>query len=142
MKHFLIDTNVVIDFLIDRRPFSMDAAKLFDLSERSQVRLYLTAVSYNNIYYIVKKHSTHSSTIRTMRQLESMTETIETNVGVIRDALNSEFKDFEDAVQYYSAATVKKIDSIVTRNVSDFKHSKISVLTPDEALILIQSTTR
>lgn len=77
-----------------------------------------------------------------MRQLESMTETIETNVGVIRGALNSEFKDFEDAVQYYSAATVKKIDSIVTRNVSDFKHSKISVLTPDEALILIQSTTR
>ena len=142
MKHFLVDTNVVIDFLIDRKPFSMDAAKLFDLSERNQVRLYLTAVSYNNIYYIVKKNSTHSFTIKTMKQLESMTETIETNVGVLRDSLNSEFKDFEDALQYYSALTVKKIDAIVTRNASDFKHSKISILTPEEALMLIQSATR
>ena len=142
MKHFLVDTNVVIDFLIDRKPFSMYAAKLFDLSERNQIKLYLTAVSYNNIYYVVKKYSTHSSTIKTMKQLESMTVTIETNVGVLRDSLNSEFKDFEDAIQYYSAFAFKKIDAIVTRNVPDFKHSKISILTPEEALILIQSAAR
>ena len=142
MKHFLVDTNVVIDFLIDRKPFSTHAAMLFELAETRQVRLYLTAVSYNNIYYIVRKHSTHALTIKTMKQIESWTDTIETNASVIRESLNSDFKDFEDAIQYNSALTVKRIDAIVTRNVPDFKHSKISILTPEESLILIKSAAR
>ena len=59
MKHFLLDTNIVIDFLTDRRPFSLVAAKLFDYSEKGRVKLHLTAVSYNNAYYIIRKLTSH-----------------------------------------------------------------------------------
>jgi predicted nucleic acid-binding protein len=139
MKHFLLDTNVVIDFLTDRRPFSLVAAKLFDYSERGKIKLYLTAVSYNNTYYILKKLTSHKETIKILKDLERITETVDTTGEAIKHSLDSEFKDFEDAIQYYTAKTNKKLDAIVTRNVSDFRLSKIPILTPDEAIGLIES---
>ena len=141
MKHFLLDTNVIIDLLIDRKPFSLMAAKLFDYSEKGKIKLYITAVSYNNTYYIIKKMTSHKETIRILKDLEAITETIATSKDAIKNALDSEFKDFEDAIQYYSAKGNKKLDAIVTRNVSDFKLSKISVLTPDEAVGIVESAS-
>lgn len=138
----MLDTNIVIDFLTDRRPYSLVAAKLFDYSEKGKVKLHLTAVSYNNTYYIIKKLTSHKETIRILKELESITNTIATTHEVIKKALDSEFRDFEDAIQYYTARTEKKLDCIVTRNISDFKLSKISVLTPEEAVGLIASTSR
>jgi predicted nucleic acid-binding protein len=142
MKHFLLDTNVVIDFLTDRRPFSILAAQLFDYSEKGKIKLYITAVSYNNTYYIIKKLSSHKETIKILKELESLAETVDTTKDAIKQALDSEFKDFEDAIQYYTAKTNKKIDAIVTRNVADFKLSKLPILTPDEAIGLIESAIR
>ncbi len=140
MKHFLLDTNVVIDLLTDRRPFSLVAAKLFDNSEKGKVKLYLTAVSYNNTYYIVRKLTSHKETIKILKELESLTETIDTTKEAIKNALESEFKDFEDAIQYFTSKTNKKLDAIITRNISDYKLSKISVLTPEEAVGLVESS--
>ena len=142
MKHFLLYTNVVIDFLIDRRPFSLTAAKLFDYSEKGKVKLHLTAVSYNNTYYILKKLTSHKETIKILKEIERITETIDTTHEAIKKALDSEFKDFEDAIQYYSASINKKLDCIVTRDISGFKLSKIPVLTPEEAVGLIESASR
>ena len=137
MKHFLLDTNIVIDLLTDRKPFSNSAAKLFDFSEKNKVKLYLTAVSYNNTYYILKKLSTHKEAIKILKDLEKLTHTIDTTGDSIKNALESEFIDFEDAIQYYTAKTNKKLEAIVTRNISDFKHSKIPILSPDEAISII-----
>ncbi|MBK6523789.1 MAG: PIN domain-containing protein [Bacteroidia bacterium] len=139
MKYFLLDTNVIIDLLTDRRPFSLVAAKLLNYSEKGKVKIYLTAVSYNNTYYIVRKLTSHKETIKILKELESLTETIDTTKEAIKHALESEFKDFEDAIQYFSSKTTKKLDAIVTRNVADFKLSKISILTPEEAVGLIES---
>ncbi len=140
MKHLFLDTNVVLDFLIDRRPFSTSAAKLFDHSEKGHIKIYLSAVSYTTIYYIVKKLSTHKETINVLKGLEKISETIDTTKEIIHASLNSGLKDFEDAIQYYSATSNKKITAIVTRDLSDFKHSEISTIDPDEALSLIEST--
>ena len=139
MKHLFLDTNVIIDFLIDRKPFSISAAKLFDFSEKGALKIYIAAVSYNNIYYVVKKLTSHKETIKILKDLEKIAETIDTTKDVIRESINSEFKDFEDAIQHQTAITCNKIDAIITRNTIDFKYSKISVLTPDEALGLIES---
>ena len=141
MKHFLLDTNVVIDFLTDRRPFSLLAAKLFEHSDKGKTKLYLTAISYNNTYYVVRKLTSHKETIKILKDLENLTETIDTTKEAIKQALESEFKDFEDAIQYFSANTNKKLDAIITRNVSDFKLSKLPMLTPDEAIGIIESTS-
>ncbi|MBX7201676.1 MAG: PIN domain-containing protein [Bacteroidia bacterium] len=129
---------MVIDFLIDRRPFSLLAAKLFSYSEKGKVKLYIGAVSYNNIYYVLKKHSSHKATINVLRELESFTETIDTTKSAIQKALASDFKDFEDAIQYYTAISNNKLDAIITRNIADFKLSTLPVFSPDEAIGLIE----
>jgi len=99
-------------------------------------------VSYNNTYYILKKLTSHKETIRILKEIESMTETVDTTHEAIKKALDSEFKDFEDAIQYYAASTHKKLDCIVTRDIAGFKLSKIPVLTPEEAVGLIESAGR
>ena len=71
-----------------------------------------------------------------------MTEIIDTTSSIIKNALGSEFKDFEDAIQYFSAKLNTNINGIVTRNGGDFKHSSISILTPEEAIKFIESSTR
>lgn len=142
MKHFLLDTNIVIDLLIDRRPFSLLAAKLFNYSEKGRIKLYITAVSYNNTYYVVKKLTSHKETIKILKNLESLAEIIDTSRIAVKQALDSEFKDFEDAIQYFSAKSNKKIDAIITRNVADFKLSKLPILTPEEAIGIIESASR
>ena len=141
MINFFLDTNIVIDFLTDRKPFSSLAGKLFDYSEKGEVKLYLSAVSYSNIYYVVRKVSSHKETIKILSRLEEMTEIIDTTSSTIKNAI-SEFKDFEDALQYYSAKLNTNINGIVTRNGGDFKHSTISILTPEEAIRFVESASR
>lgn len=142
MIHLFLDTNVVIDFLTDREPFSHLAGKLFDYSVKGEVKLYLSVVSYSNIYYVVKKVSSHKEAIRILNRLEEMTEIIDTTSSTIESALKSEFKDFEDAIQYFSAKLNSNINGIVTRNRGDFKHSSISIMTPEEAVKFVESTSR
>jgi predicted nucleic acid-binding protein len=137
MKHLFLDTNVLIDFLSDRKPFSDDAAILFNYSLNKKIKIYASAVSYNNIYYIIRKSLTHQSTIRILNELQELTECIDVTKEVIKNSLNSDFKDFEDAIQYYSAKSESKIDFIITRNSKDFKLSSLPVISPKEALTMI-----
>jgi len=139
MKRIFIDTNVVIDFLADRRPFSLDAARLFDLALEGKSKIYISAVSYNNIYYILRQSLTNNATIKLLDELEEMTEIADVTGDVIRKSLKTDFKDYEDAIQYYCALSIAKIDFIVTRNTKDFKKSTISVLTPAEAVVSLNS---
>lgn len=142
MINFFLDTNIIMDFLTDRKPFSSLAGKLFDYSEKGEVTLYLSAVSYSNIYYVVRKVSSHKETIKILSRLEEMTEIIDTTSSTIKNAINSEFKDFEDALQYYSAKLNTNINGIVTRNGGDFKYCTISILTPEEAIRFVESASR
>jgi predicted nucleic acid-binding protein len=137
MKHLFLDTNVLIDFLSDRKPFSDDAAILFNYSLNKEIKIYVSAVSYNNIYYIIRKSLTHQSTIRILDELQELTECIDVSNEVIKNSLNSDFKDFEDAIQYFCAKSESKIDFIVTRNSKDFKLSSLPVISPKEALTMI-----
>jgi predicted nucleic acid-binding protein len=135
MKHIFLDTNVVIDFLADRRPFSADAAKLFDLAVNAKLKIYISAVSYNNIYYILRQSLTHAATLKLLEQLADMTEIADVTNEIIRTSFKTDFKDYEDAIQYYCALTVPKIEFIVTRNTKDFRKSAFPVLTPAEAIV-------
>lgn len=141
MTYFFLDTNVIIDFIADRKPFSRTAAKLFDFSEKGKVKIFISSLSYSNIYYVVKKAASHKEMIRILRELESMTETVDVTKSIIKSSLFSDFKDFEDAIQYYTAISNKKTTAIVTRDTKDFKNSDLAVLTPEEALSLIENAS-
>ena len=135
MKSIFMDTNVIIDFLADRQPFSDDAAKLFDLAIDGKVRIYISAVSYNNIYYVLRQSLTNNAAIKLLEELDELTEIADVTKAIIQQALKTDFKDYEDAIQYYCALSIPKIDFIVTRNTKDFKKSTLPVLTPAESLI-------
>ncbi|WP_316805955.1 PIN domain-containing protein [Pedobacter agri] len=139
MKQIFMDTNVVIDFLANRQPFSLDAAKLFNMSLEGRIRIHISAVSYNNIYYVLRQSLTNNATIKLLENLAEITEITDVSNQVIRQSLKTDFKDYEDAIQYYSALTVPNIDFIVTRNTKDFKKSTLPVLTPTEAIALLSS---
>ncbi|MBC8052937.1 MAG: PIN domain-containing protein [Sphingobacteriaceae bacterium] len=142
MKNIFIDTNVVIDFLANRQPFSIDAARLFDFSISREARLYISAVSYNNIYYILKQSLSNKAAISLLEEFAEMTEIADVTSAIIRNSLKSDFKDYEDAIQYYCALSLPEIDFIVTRNTKDFKKSILPVLNPREALALFQHTEK
>lgn len=125
-----IDSDVVIDFFTDREPHVNPASKLFDLNEKGEVRLHLSAVSINNIYYIVRRYLGHEKTLGVVEDLTNMTEIIGTTKTEIIQALNNDFKDFEDSIQYSSALTIEGIEVIITRNIKDYKNSTIKVMTP------------
>ncbi len=140
MKAIFLDTNVLIDFLADRKPFSRDAARLFDYSLKKMLTIYVSAVSFNNIYYIIRQSRSHAVTLKLLNELNTWTEVIDVTNVVIQKALVSEFKDFEDAIQYNCAKSVKKVEFIVTRDTKDYKNSALPVLTPTEAVSLLEST--
>jgi len=125
-----VDSDVVIDFFTDREPYVNPASELFELNEQGHVRLYLSAVSINNIYYIVRRFLGHKKTLEVVETLIEMTEIVGTTKKEISQALKNDFIDYEDSVQYSSALTVKDLDAIITRNIKDYRNSSMAVMTP------------
>lgn len=141
MKHIFLDTNIVIDFLADRKPYSLFAAKLFNFSILGKAKIYISAVSYNNVYYILRQSHSHEETIKLLDELSEMTEIAEVTKMIINKSLKKlNFKDFEDAIQYNCALNLTKLDFIVTRDTKDFKKSTLSIMTPEEAVRLLENS--
>jgi predicted nucleic acid-binding protein len=137
MKKIFVDTNVIIDFLSDRKPFSDAATILFSWAAQRKITIYISAISFNNIYYILKQQLSHSKTINTLIGIQEITRTIEVSELIIKKSLQSDFRDFEDAIQHFCAVSVANMGCIVTRNSKDYKPSKIAVMTPTEAIALL-----
>lgn len=125
-----VDSDVVIDFFTDREPYANPASELFELNGQGNVKLYLSAVSINNIYYIVRRFLGHNKTLEVVETLTEMTEIVGTTKKEIIQALKNNFTDYEDSVQYSSALTIKDLDAIITRNIKDYRNSSIAVMTP------------
>ena len=125
-----VDSDVVIDFFTDREPHANPASEIFELNEQGIVKLYLSAVSINNIYYIVRRFLGHKKTLEVVETLTEMTEIVGTTKNEIIQALKNDFTDYEDSVQYSSALTILDLDAIITRNIKDYRNSSIAVMTP------------
>ena len=139
MKHLFLDTNVIIDVLANREPFSNDASKIFDYGDKGKVNIYISALSYSNIYYILRKICSHKEMISLLKDIKAISTTMDVTEEVISKAIESGLKDFEDAIQLNTALSNKKIQAIVTRDIKGFKNSDISILTPEEALRVIET---
>ena len=137
-----IDSDVVIDFFTDREPFANPASEIFDLNEQGKIQLHLSAVSINNIYYIVRRYLGHKKTLEIVEELTNMTEIIGTTKKEIIQALKNNFNDYEDSIQYSTALTIEGIEAIITRNVKDYKSSQIAVFTPTDYLKMQENNTK
>ncbi|HEA29302.1 MAG TPA: PIN domain-containing protein [Leeuwenhoekiella sp.] len=128
------DTNIVIDHLTKRQPFNKESTKLFILNEQEQLKIHVSALCINTVYYITRKLIGHKNALDFIDKLTEDVEVLGTTKSEIRAALESDFTDFEDGIQYATAISFGGIDFMVTRNVSDFKESKIAVHTPTSFL--------
>ena len=131
MNRVLIDTDVILDFFFDRHPFSEFATKIFSMCESKRIEGFVTAVIFSNTYYLLRQTAKHDRVIEKLMRLLAITDVLSIDRNVIYQALVSEFKDFEDALQSYSAVNDGSIQVIVTRNTRHYKKSKIGVLTPE-----------
>lgn len=131
MTRVLIDTDIILDFFFDREPFAENVAKILSLCESEEIKGFVTPVIISNVYYLLRQTAKHEKVIEKLKLLVSITGVLVTDKDVIVQALNSEFNDFEDALQNYSAESDKEIDLILTRNTKDFKNSLLAVMTPD-----------
>jgi len=135
MRLFL-DTNVMLDLLGERDPFYISVAKIATLADKRSLQIIVSALSYATISYFLTKYDGLEKTKVKLRKFKVISEICELDELIIEKGLNSEFSDFEDSLQYYSALRTE-CDIIITRNGKDFKKSEIPVMSPDEFLFSI-----
>lgn len=131
-RKVFIDTDVALDHLADRQPFAEYAHRLFALAETGQLDLFLSALSFSNLYYILRKLKGHADAISLLRQLKRLAHVATVSDHEIQRALDSSFKDFEDAIQHFAAQSETGVTVIITRNKPDYGASTLPVMTPAE----------
>ena len=137
-RRIFIDTNIMLDFLGERKPFYQSAAKLATLAEEGKIKMIVSPISYTTVNYFLSKNETSEVAKLKLRKFKIISEICKLDERTIEKGLNSSFKDFEDSLQYYSAID-SNCDVIVTRNAKDFKKSLIPVMTADEYLNSIRN---
>lgn len=133
MSKIFIDTNIIIDLLAKRANFYEEAQELFTLADYKEIQLYTSSLSIVNTHYILSQKLKQTEINKSLRQLRLLVSVLSVDDKIIDLALNSEFNDFEDAVQYYCALE-HRMEIILTRNIKDFKLSEIPVLMIKEYL--------
>lgn len=127
------DTDVLLDHLLDREPFADDATELWSMAERREIAGYISAVSFNFVYYIVRHYASERAARRALNGLRDVFEVVEVDAQIIHQALDSPFADFEDAVQH-ACAIRAGATHLVTRDLAGFRRSEVCVVSPDTYL--------
>lgn len=134
MKKILIDTNIILDLLAKRKEFYLDSKRIFSLADNKQIELYISTLSIANSHYILHEMLKNKKAKEILRKFKVLVTSISLSDKIVELALNdSNFKDFEDGIQFYSAM-VAKCELIITRNTKDFKNSSIPIMKPNEFL--------
>lgn len=132
MKRLFVDTNIIVDLIADRKPFSNSAIEIFSKAEDKIISLYTSSHSLATTHYLLKKYIDEKSLREILYNLLNYLSIVAVNEDVIKKGLRSCHKDFEDAIQIICANSIEQLDCIVTRNIKDFKESEIPVFSPDE----------
>ncbi|MFN6089070.1 MAG: type II toxin-antitoxin system VapC family toxin [Cyclobacteriaceae bacterium] len=134
MKRLFVDTNIVIDLFAKREPFYTEAATLFSLADTKKLSLNVSALTFANANYILLQSKKQDEAKLILRKLKLIVSVVSLDEKIIGLSLNdNDFKDYEDALQYYSALD-NGAEAIITRNLRDFKKSKLPVMTAAQFL--------
>lgn len=131
MRKILLDTNIVLDIALQRQQFGEDAKQLILFIAKNRINSYVTASSITDIYYVLRKEKEHTNAIEFLKNFIKLTQVVGVDEEVIIYALNSEMKDFEDAVQT-ETAIYNGIDIIITRDKKDYQNSGLQAFSPIE----------
>lgn len=127
MQRIYLDTNIVLDFLGERQPFYEASAKVLTLADRKKIKIFVSPITISTAYYVLAKFESNKVALDKIRKFKLLCEVSVMDSEVIDKAIISDFKDFEDALQYFSALSTN-CDLILTRNEKDFKSALIPIL--------------
>ena len=133
MEKVFVDTDIILDLLSNRQPFYIHSANLFSAADKNEIKLYVSSLSFANLNYILSKQYSADQARKKLLKFKTLVTILSVTDKVIELALSSEFKDFEDGIQYFTAIE-NNIKIVLTRNLKDYKSAQISVLTAEQFL--------
>lgn len=132
MLNILIDTNVVLDFILHRQPFYSAAENIVETANLKIISAYVSASSVTDVYYLARRElRDRNLALQLLKNFLKIVKVAAVSEKEIESALNLSWRDFEDAVQY-SVAKSNEMDYIITRNTEDFSGSEVAVVTPED----------
>ncbi len=133
MKYFL-DTNILLDNFLQRQPFNFHVRKFLIKADENNWQLYVSDISFVNAHYTLKKKISNEIAVKIITDFVNQVEVVSITKPILLAAGASNFKDYEDAIQFHCATSVSGINGIITRNLKDFKESTIPVYSPEQVL--------
>lgn len=133
MEKLFVDTDIILDLLAKREPHYKYAAAIFTLADQKEIKLFVSSLSFANLNYILSKQYSSNNARKKLMAFKTLTTVLAVNDKIVKLSLASDFKDFEDGLQYYTA-TENNINKLITRNLKDYKSAEIIVLTAEQFL--------
>ena len=133
MEKLFVDTDIILDLLSFRQPFYNHAANLFSKADLGEIEIFVSSLAFANLNYILSKQYSADQARKKLIKFKTLVTVLPVNDKTIDLALSSDFKDFEDGVQYYTAIE-RGLKILLTRNLKDFKAAEISVMTAEQYL--------
>lgn len=140
----LFDTNVVLDVVLNREPFSAPASRLMGRVERGELVGILGATTVTTVHYLVTKAAGREGALQVIQELLRLFQVAPVDSTVLELAAASPFEDYEDAV-LHEAGRLVRVDAVVTRDPQGFRRATLLVLSPEEleaALTTARNATR
>ena len=129
----LLDTNIVLDFILKRPPFDVDAKEIFVCAARKQITVYVSPITPINVFYTTRKEKGKDIAFQSIEKLLKIVRLTKSDIYFFQSALTLNFNDYEDAIQC-ACAVAENLDTIVTRDTKDFANSPILIYSPTEFL--------
>ncbi|MEO7312392.1 MAG: PIN domain-containing protein [Chitinophagaceae bacterium] len=133
MDRVFVDTDIILDLLSSREPFYIHAANLFSLADIGDIEIFVSSLAFANLNYLLSKQYSADQARKKLLKFKTLVNLLAIDEKIIDLALSSDFKDFEDGIQYF-AAIEEGLTTILTRNLKDFKTAQISVMTAEQYL--------
>jgi len=131
MKTVFFDTNIMIDVIGRREQFCKPSLQIMSLADRGILRICVSAMSYATASFILSRDNKQMDIFSEFAKFAKITTATPVDADTVEESIRSEFNDFEDAMQYFSAKR-ESIDYIVTRNKKDFRAAMVPVFEPQE----------
>lgn len=133
MEKVFVDTDIVLDLLSNREPFYKHSAYLFSEADKGKTKIYVSSLSFSNLNYILSRQYSPDQARKKLLKFKTLVTVLAVTDKVVELALSSDFKDFEDGLQYFTAIE-NNIKTLLTRNLKDYKSAEIPVMTAEQFL--------
>jgi predicted nucleic acid-binding protein len=133
MEKVFVDTDIVLDLLSYREPFYTHSAYLFSEADKGKTKICVSSLSFSNLNYILSRQYSADQARKKLLKFKTLVTVLAVTDKEVELALSSDFKDFEDGLQYFTAIE-NNIKTLLTRNLKDYKSAEIPVMTAEQFL--------